>query len=87
MPAVNQTREINEIRVTMNIHGVPLSFMMDSQRHHVAAIYEQCQETGDEPGRVTAKDYFKIKTNKGLICDIYREREVKLWHISKIYHS
>ena len=87
MPAVNKIQELCEIRVSMNIHAVPLSLMVESKRHHVSAIYERWRETSEGQGRSTTKDYFKIKTNKGLICDICYYREDKRWYMSKIYSS
>ena len=38
-------------------------------------------DNDDEKGR----RYLKIRTNKGLICDIYREEMSKDWYIGKIY--
>ena len=75
--------ELCEIRTNTNIMGVPLSFTRNGHREKVAAIYEH-RRVPNEPGRNSPEwDYFKIKTSKGLMCDIYRDTTAKRWYLGK----
>jgi len=71
-----------EIKVTVNIEGVPLSFLRNDKRHRVTAIYHRWLRV-DEWGTETEKEYFKVKAG-GLFYDIYHELANNRWYISKI---
>jgi len=71
-----------EIKVTVNIEGVPLSFLRNDKRHRVTAIYHRWQGVG-EWGTETEREYFKVKS-RGLIYDIYHDLANNRWYISKI---
>jgi len=80
-----QLEELCEIRVSTNIKGVPLGFSRNGQWQKVTVIYERWQVSNEwrssEPGRY----FFRIKTSKGLVCDIYRDMMAKRWYVSKIH--
>ena len=80
-----QLERPQEIRVSTNIKGVPLTFTRNGQRERVAAIYEQWRVSDEWWGNEVERDYFRIKTNKGLVYDIYRDRTANQWYLSKIY--
>ena len=74
-----------EIRVGTNIRGVPLGLTRNGRRERVAAIYEHWQSAEEARGNKPERDYFRIKTNQGLVCDIYRDMRVNRWYLSKIH--
>jgi len=80
-----QLRELREIKVSTNIKGVPLGFSRNGQRQRVTAIYERWQVANEWRGSEPERNFFRIKTSKGLVCDIYRDMMAKRWYVSKIY--
>jgi hypothetical protein len=67
-----------EIKVTRNIKGVPLGLTRASKREKITAIYDRWKE---EPG----KNYFKVKTSRGLGYDIFHDVPNDRWCLAKIY--
>ena len=87
MPVVKQDRKLREISVSTNIHGVPLSLMLDGRRQNVSAIYEQWREYDELPDELVTRDCFRIKTGKGMVCDIYRDKSLRQWYICQVYQQ
>jgi len=73
-----QLKEPEGIKVTANIKGVPVSLSRKGKREKITAIYDRWEE---EP----EKNYFRVKTSRGLIYDIYHDIENKYWYLAKIY--
>lgn len=65
-----------EIRVTANIEGVPVSLSRKGKREKITAIYGWW--------RMETKNYFRVKTG-GFIYDIYHDMESKRWYLAKIH--
>ena len=80
-----QLQEPQEIKVAANIKGVPLSLTRNSNREKVAAIYEHWRVADEWWGSEVERDYFRIKTTAGLVCDIYRDKSTNQWYLSKIH--
>ena len=77
-------RNKETLKVYTNIEGTPISITTEMRSERIVRIYDTWRShdgNDDEKGRC----YFKIRTNKGLICDIYREEMSKDWYIGKIY--
>jgi len=73
-----------EIKVTVNIEGVPLSFLRNDKRQRITGIYDRWQEV-DEWGVETEKNYFKVKTSRGHGYDIFHDVPNDRWCLAKIY--
>jgi hypothetical protein len=67
-----------EIKVTSNIKGVPVSLARAGKREKITAIYERWEE---EP----EKNYFKVKTSRGRGYDIFHDVPNDRWCLAKIY--
>jgi len=80
-----QLEKPQEIKVRANIEGVPLSFTRNGHREKVAAIYERWRVADEWWGNEVERDYFRIKTSAGLVCDIYRDTVANQWYLSKIH--
>ena len=80
-----QVEELCEIRVSTNIKGAPLSFTRNGQRQKVTALYYRWRVANESQINKPERDFIKIKTSKGLVCDIYRDMMAKRWYLSKIH--
>lgn len=72
------SKKPEEIKVTVNIKGAPLSLLRNGKREKITAIYDRWRVE-------TEKDYFKVKTSRGLVYDIYHEIADNRWYLAKIY--
>ena len=71
-------RQPAEIRVVKNVEGVPVSLQKSGKREKITRIYDRWYAE-------TEKDYFRVKTSKGLVYDIYHDTTNDCWYIAKIY--
>jgi hypothetical protein len=67
-----------EIKVTSNIKGVPVSLTRAGKQEKITAIYDKWEEAPE-------KNYFKIKTSRGRGYDIYHDVPDNRWYLAKIY--
>lgn len=74
-----------ELKVRVNIQGIPLSLARDGDRQRITRVYEEWQQTEEWWGKEMSRHYFRVKTNKGLVCDIYRDMPGGGWYLSKVY--
>jgi hypothetical protein len=82
MPKTSQKKE--PLRVSTNIEGTPVGITMNAKPERITRIYQHWH--GSAEGTCgSSRAYYKIRTSKGCIYDIYRESLSQAWHISKIY--
>ena len=74
-----------ELRVTANIEGVPLSITREGKAERVARIYQYCHASEQLWSQEISKSYFRIGTNKGIVYDIYHDTISNLWYLNRIY--
>lgn len=74
-----------ELRVRVNVQGVPLNMVRDGEKQRVTKVYEQWRVAEEWWGKEILKNYFRVKTSKGLVYDIYRDTLNDCWYLSKVY--
>jgi hypothetical protein len=74
-----------ELAVTVNVQGIPLSLDIDGGRQRVTKVYEKWQKVEEWWGKEMARNYFRVKTSKGIVCDIYRDMPDGGWYLSRIH--
>ncbi len=74
-----------KIEVRANINGTPVSFTRNGHREKVAAIYERWRLADEWWGSEVERDYFRVKTSSGLVCDIYRDTTSNCWYLDRIH--
>ncbi len=74
-----------ELKVRVNVQGVPLTLARDGERQRVTKVYEHWQTVEEWWGKEITKHYFRVKTNKGVVCDIYRDMPTGDWYLSRIH--
>ena len=67
-----------DIKVTVNVKGMPLSLLREGRRERITKIYDRWRVE-------TEKDYFRVKTSRGLVYDIYHDIPNNRWYLAKIY--
>jgi protein-disulfide isomerase-like protein with CxxC motif len=74
-----------ELRVTVNVQGIPLTLARNGDRQRVTRVYEEWQKIEQLFGQEMSRHYFRIKTNKGMVYDIYRDMPGGGWYLSRIH--
>jgi len=74
-----------ELRVTANIEGTPLTITRNGKAERVTRIYQQWQVSEQLFEQEILKNYFKVRTSKSVICDIYRDTASNSWYLGRIY--
>ncbi len=70
-----------ELRVTANIEGTPLTIIRNGRPERVTRIYQRWHV---EDELEVTRNYFRVRTSKGLIYDIYRDVVSNLWYLGRI---
>jgi len=74
-----------ELKVIVNVQGIPLVLVRDGERQRVTKVYERWQAVEEWWGKEILRNYFRVKTNKGLVYDIYRNIPSGSWYLCRIY--
>jgi hypothetical protein len=74
-----------ELRVTTNIEGTPLTITRNRKGERVTRIYRQWHVSEQRWGQETLKKCFRVRTSKGLIYDIYRDTASNLWYLNEVW--
>ncbi len=72
-----------ELRVSANIEGTPLTINRNGKAERVTRIYQQWQVSEQLLEQENFKNYFTIKTSKGLY-DIYRDMASNSWYLGRV---
>jgi len=74
-----------ELKVNVNMQGVPLSMVRNGESQRITKVYQRWRVAEEWWGKEVSRNYFKVKTNKGLVYDIYRDMPGGGWYLSRIY--
>jgi hypothetical protein len=72
-----------ELRVTANIEGTPLTISRNGKAERVTRIYQQWRVSEQLFEQENLKNYFTVRTSKGLY-DIYRDAASNSWFLGRI---
>ena len=74
-----------ELTVTMNVQGVPLTLARNGAKQRVTRVYRSWQKAEEWWDEGVTRSYFMVKTSKGMVCDIYRDMPEGGWYLSRIH--
>ncbi len=74
-----------ELKVSTNIKGVPLTITRNGKPERVTRIYRSWHDNDDSQDNRFAKYYFTVRTSKGIIYDIYRATSSNRWYLSNTH--
>jgi len=80
-----QLQKAKEINVKTNVTGVPVSLTRNCRQEKVAAIYERWRISDEWWAKKVERDYFRIRTSAGLVCDIYHDTAADRWYLDRIH--
>ena len=71
------------LKVTANIAGTPITVSRNGKPERVNRIYQQWQVSEEVPGSDSPRNYFRVRTSKGLY-DIFRDTASNSWYLGCI---
>ena len=74
-----------ELKVSVNVQGVPITLARNGEKQRVTKVYENWRVVEEWWGKEITRNYFRVKTSKGLVYDIYRDMPGGGWYLSQIY--
>ena len=74
-----------ELKVTANFEGTPVTIARDGKTERVSRIYQQWQATEQLFDQDIPKNYFRIRTSRGATYDIYRDTISGTWYLGRVY--
>ena len=74
-----------ELTVKVNVRGIPLSLSLDGDRQRITKVYEKWRAVEEWWGKEMDCSYFRVKTSKGMVCDIYHDLPGGNWYLSRIH--
>jgi len=80
-----QLEKAQELKVTTNIAGVPVSLTRNNRLERVAAIYEHWRLSDEWWDKKVERDYFRVRTSTGIVFDIYRDAMSNRWYLDRIH--
>jgi len=74
-----------ELKVSVNMQGVPLTLVRNGDNQRITKVYQNWRVAEEWWGKEVLRNYFKVKTSRGLVYDIYRDMPGGGWYLSRIY--
>jgi hypothetical protein len=75
------------IHVTTGADGLPQAFLWRGRWHQVAGIANRwrVQSSWWSPQAAAWREYFKLTTDDGLLCTLYRDMESEGWFFARLF--
>jgi hypothetical protein len=74
------TLEVNE-----DIRHRPIAFLYQGREENVEEICEQWRASQGWWKRATDREYFRVRTARGIVCEMYRDLLTGAWYLQRIY--
>jgi hypothetical protein len=75
------------IRVQADRTGRPLAFVCQGHPHRIESVEEAREPRLDwwSPGGEIHRTYYLVSTDRGMICEIYRDMTTDDWFLARVY--
>ena len=73
------------IEVTVDAAGEPVRLHWRRWQAEIAAVCNRWRVEEDWWRAEVARDYYKIRTDDGTLCVIFRDRHTGTWHLQRVY--
>ena len=73
------------LEVKENIHHRPISFLYKGRNEGVKEICEQWRVSQEWWRSAVDREYFRVRTVRGIICEMYRDLLTGAWYLQRIY--
>ena len=73
------------LEVQEDIRHRPITFLYKGGKEGVEEICEQWRASQEWWKRATNREYFRVRTARGIVCEMYRDLLTGTWYLQRIY--
>ena len=73
------------LEVKENIQHRPISFLYKGRKEGIKEICAQWRVSQEWWGSAVDREYFRVRTLRGIVCEIYRDMPTGAWYLQRIY--
>ena len=73
------------LEVKEDVQHTPLSFLYRGRREKVEQILKQWRVNQEWWKRAIEREYFQVRTEAGIVCELYRDLPTGYWYLQRIY--
>jgi hypothetical protein len=73
------------LEVQEDIQHRPIAFSYKGGKESVEEICEQWRVSQEWWKRATDREYFRVRTARGIVCEMYRDLLTGAWYLQRIY--
>jgi Domain of unknown function (DUF6504) len=73
------------LEVQEDLRHRPIAFLYKGGREGVEEICEQWRASQEWWKRATDREYFRVRTARGIVCEMYRDLLTGVWYLQRIY--
>ena len=73
------------LAVQEDIRHRPIAFLYKGGKEGVEEICEQWRASQEWWKRATSREYFRVRTVRGIVCEMYRDLLTGDWYLQRIY--
>jgi hypothetical protein len=71
--------------VKEDIQHRPIAFSYKGRKESVEEICEQWRVSQEWWKSATDREYFRVRTVRGIVCEMYRDLPTGAWYLQRIY--
>lgn len=77
--------DVITLEVQEDIRHRPIAFLYKGGKEGVEEICEQWRASQEWWKRATDREYFRVRTARGIVCEMYRDLLTGAWYLQRIY--
>lgn len=74
-------KKAEELKVSTNVAGTPLTITRNGKTERITRIYQNWYVFEKLSAQEIIRNYFKVRTGKGFVYDIYCDTTSNLWYL------
>ena len=73
------------LEVTEDIQHRPISFLHKGRKESIKEICQQWRMSQEWWRNAVDREYFRVRTVRGIVCEMYRDLLTGAWYLQRIY--
>ena len=73
------------LEVKEGVQHKPIAFLYKGRRERVSTLLKRWRITQGWWKRAVEREYFQIRTEAGIVCELYRDLTTGAWYLQRIY--
>jgi hypothetical protein len=78
-------REAITLEVKEDIQNRPVAFLYKGGKEGVEEICEQWRVSREWWKNAVDREYFRVRTMRGIVCEMYRDLLTGAWYLQRVY--